>query len=78
MIPKEALPLIFKWTEPRSVTHGSVASMFSRPELETSALVMTWRVALNEADVELTPRKSLWFLPGESFPLEANSCIRIV
>ena len=72
------LPLMFKWKTPRSYTSDSIASAFSRPELEASILTMCWRVNLNEAEIELVPRKPLWFLPGDSFPMIENAVTRLV
>ena len=69
---------MFKYTFPAAFTKASAGSVFTRAELEASYLTMAWRCAFTEADAEMSPKKPLWFLKGDTMSLALNSIVRVV
>jgi hypothetical protein len=70
--------LVYKYSFPRSFTCQTVASAFTVVELHAGLLDMSWRMSFSEDDLELSPKKPLWFFPGDKFMLTANKVLRIV
>jgi hypothetical protein len=77
--PKAEVPgLVFKYKWPATYTCQTVASAFTLPELSASSLSLSWRLYFSEEDLELSPKKPLWFLPGDKFKVSTDKVHRLV
>ena len=70
-------PLVFKWLFPRSVTASTAASVFTTKELQASCLEMCWRMTFSDSEMELSPKKPIYFIPT-GIPMVADAVKRLV